>query len=53
MPVNDVAGSAYPAEREILLKSDGYFEILKKTYSELENGEKTGRLVVEVIYREK
>lgn len=53
MPVNDAAGSAYPAEREVLLKSDGYFKILKKPYSELENGEKTGRLVVEVIYHEK
>ena len=53
MPVNDAAGSAYPAEREVLLKSGGSFEILQKPYPELENGKKTGRLVIEVIYHEK
>lgn len=53
MPVNDAAGSAYPAEREVLLKSSGLFEIIKKPYPELENEKETGRLVIEVIYHEK
>lgn len=52
MPINDVAGSAYPAEQEVLLKNNGVLEITKKPYKLLENGKKTDILVVEVIYHE-
>ena len=52
MPINDAAGSAYPAECEVLLKKGGSFEVLKKPYPELENGKETGRLVIEVTYHE-